>query len=80
MIDEQRRQHLTAYRVVADHTRAATFMIGDGVIPCNTGRNYVCRMIIRRAARFGSKIGLHEPFLARVAAVGPVKVAEGVAQ
>jgi alanyl-tRNA synthetase len=39
------------------------------VVPGNIGRNYVCRMIIRRAARFGSKINLHEPFLARAAAV-----------
>lgn len=65
--DEQRQQQLTAYRVVADHARAATFMIGDGVIPGNTGRNYVCRMIIRRGARFGGKLGFTEPFLARVA-------------
>lgn len=57
----------TPYRVIADHTRAATFLIADGVVPGNVGRNYVCRMIIRRAARFGSKIGLNEPFMARVA-------------
>jgi alanyl-tRNA synthetase len=44
-------------------------LIGDGVVPGNTGRNYVCRMIIRRAARFGSKIGLNEAFMARVAAI-----------
>ena len=57
----------TPYRVIADHARAAAFLISDGVVPGNTGRNYVCRMIIRRAARFGTKIGLHEPFLAKVA-------------
>ncbi|MEZ0396884.1 MAG: alanine--tRNA ligase [Anaerolineales bacterium] len=57
----------TPYRVIADHARAAAFLIADGVVPGNTGRNYVCRMIIRRAARFGTKIGLHDPFLARVA-------------
>ncbi len=57
----------TPYRVIADHARAAAFLIADGVVPGNTGRNYVCRMIIRRAARFGAKIGLHDPFLARVA-------------
>jgi alanyl-tRNA synthetase len=57
----------TPYRVIADHARAAAFLIADGVVPGNTGRNYVCRMIIRRAARFGTKIGLYEPFLAKVA-------------
>ncbi len=57
----------TPYRVIADHARAAAFLIADGVVPGNAGRNYVTRMIIRRAARFGTKIGLHEPFLAKVA-------------
>jgi alanyl-tRNA synthetase len=57
----------TPYRVICDHARAAAFLIADGVVPGNTGRNYIARMIIRRAARFGTKIGLHEPFLERVA-------------
>jgi alanyl-tRNA synthetase len=57
----------TPYRVIADHTRSAAFLIADGVVPGNVGRNYICRMIIRRAARFGTKIGLKEPFLAKVA-------------
>jgi alanyl-tRNA synthetase len=65
--DEQRNADTTPYRVVADHARAATFLISDGVVPGNTGRNYVCRMIIRRAARFGTKIGLNDPFLAKIA-------------
>jgi alanyl-tRNA synthetase len=65
--DAEMEANLTPYRVIADHTRAASFLIADGVVPGNVGRNYVCRMIIRRAARFGSKIGLNEPFLARVA-------------
>ena len=65
--DQQRAENLTPYRVIADHSRSASFLIADGVIPGNTGRNYICRMIIRRAARFGSKIGLNEPFLASVA-------------
>jgi alanyl-tRNA synthetase len=67
--DQQRAENLTAYRVIADHTRAASFLIADGVIPGNVGRNYVCRMIIRRAARFARTIGLKEPFMAQVAHV-----------
>ncbi len=57
----------TPYRVVCDHVRTASFLISDGVVPGNVGRNYVTRMIIRRGARFGTKIGLREPFLAKVA-------------
>ena len=65
----EREANLTPYRVISDHTRAAAFLIADGVVPGNTGRNYVCRMIVRRAARFGAKIGLKDPFLARIADV-----------
>jgi len=65
----ERVENVTPYRVIADHSRAATFLIADGVVPGNVGRNYICRMIIRRAARFGANIGLDEPFLAKVAAV-----------
>ncbi|MEL7592156.1 MAG: alanine--tRNA ligase [Anaerolineaceae bacterium] len=66
---EEMNDNFTPYRVIADHTRAAAFLIADGVVPGNIGRNYVCRMIIRRAARFASKIGLNEPFMAKVAQV-----------
>jgi len=59
--------NFTPYRVICDHVRSAAFLIADGVVPGNAGRNYVTRMIIRRAARFGTKINLHEPFLAKVA-------------
>ena len=67
--DDERNANLTPYRVIADHTRAASFLIADGVTPGNTGRNYVCRMIIRRASLFGRKLGLHKPFMADVAEV-----------
>ena len=59
--------NFTPYRVIADHARAAAFLVADGVVPGNVGRNYITRMIIRRAYRFGGKIGLQEPFLASVA-------------
>ncbi|MCJ7566674.1 MAG: alanine--tRNA ligase [Anaerolineales bacterium] len=65
--EADRETYFTPYRVIADHSRAATFLIADGVVPGNIGRNYVCRMIIRRASRFGSMIGLDEPFLSKVA-------------
>ncbi len=65
--DDDREASITPYRVIADHVRTSSFLIADGVVPGNTGRNYVCRMIIRRAARFGGKIGLTEPFMAKVA-------------
>ncbi|MEA3350407.1 MAG: alanine--tRNA ligase [Chloroflexota bacterium] len=65
--DAERDADFTPYRVIADHARAATFLIADGVVPGNLGRNYVCRMIIRRAHRFGGMLDLHEPFLAKVA-------------
>jgi alanyl-tRNA synthetase len=64
---EQMYANFTPYRVIADHVRAAAFLIADGVVPGNVGRNYICRMIIRRAARFGTKLNLHEPFLAKAA-------------
>jgi alanyl-tRNA synthetase len=67
--DGQVDDNIVAYRVIADHGRAVTFLVGDGVLPGNDGRNYVLRMILRRAARFGRKIGFTGPFLAEVAKV-----------
>ncbi|MDL1899332.1 alanine--tRNA ligase [Anaerolineae bacterium CFX9] len=65
--DQQRDANIVPYRVIADHMRAAVFLIGDGVLPGAKGRDSVCRLVIRRAARFGTKLGFQQPFLASVA-------------
>ena len=67
--DAEREANVVAYRVIADHGRAITFLIGDGVLPSNEGRGYVLRLLLRRAARYGRKIGFEGPFLAEIAKV-----------
>ncbi len=56
------------FNVVADHARALTFLIGDGVIPANDGRGYVLRRILRRAAKHGRHLGFSDAFLDKVSA------------
>ena len=65
--DEEVQENIVSYRVIADHGRAITFLIGDGVLPSNEGRGYILRMILRRAARHGRKLGFEGPFLAHIA-------------
>ena len=65
--DEERDANIVPYRVIADHMRAAVFLIGDGVLPGAKGRDSVCRLVIRRAARFGKKLGFDKPFMGSVA-------------
>ena len=64
--ERERQEHTVAYRVIADHGRAMTFLIADGVLPGNEGRSYVLRMIMRRAMRYGKRMGLDDPFLSQV--------------
>lgn len=60
--------HLANYRAIADHSRAIAFLIADGVLPGNSGRSYVLRRILRRAAYQGHSIGFERPFLAETVA------------
>ncbi|MCH8205573.1 MAG: alanine--tRNA ligase, partial [Chloroflexi bacterium] len=66
---ESDRETTYAMRVVAEHARSSTFLIGDGVVPGNEGRGYVLRRVIRRAIRHGRRLGLDGSFLSQIADV-----------
>ncbi|HHJ52038.1 MAG TPA: alanine--tRNA ligase, partial [Caldithrix abyssi] len=65
-IDYDTAPEKAAFHVIADHVRMLTFSIADGGLPSNEGRGYVMRRILRRAARYGRKLNMREPFIYKI--------------
>jgi alanyl-tRNA synthetase len=63
LTDVKYEDHKMAYRVIADHIRTVTFAVSDGALLSNEGRGYVLRRILRRAVRYGRKLGINKPFM-----------------
>ena len=59
-------QELCLVRIIADHVRAATFILADGIVPTNVGRGYICRRLLRRAIRCGHELGMSGGFIAEL--------------
>lgn len=67
--DNKDNEFTAAFRVIADHSRAATFILADGVSPSNKDQGYILRRFIRRLVRFGKKLGIEQDFTAQIAEV-----------
>ncbi len=73
MVNHRYSENPIPFRVIADHIRMLCFSIADGALPSNEGRGYVLRRILRRGARFGRMLGLHNPFMYKlVSTVGEI--------